>query len=301
VTAAGVERLDPFEEARPRLLGLAYRMLGTVADAEDVVQDAWVRWQSADQPAVREPAAWLTTVTTRLAVDRLRAARRRRAQYVGPWLPEPVALDPTPEESAELAESLTLGFLVLLEELGPVERAVFLLADVFGLPFADVAGVVDRSEVACRQIASRARKRLRDAGQPTAALPRTRPQTPPDRHVVDEFLVALVSGNIDVALSHLAPEVRLTSDGGGVRRAALRPVVGPARVARFLGNVGRRTGVAYAVRPMTLNGEAAMVLLDGDMPDVAMVFELAADRITHIRLVRNPAKLAHLAAPIPIE
>ena len=153
-----------FERERPRLVGLAYRMLGTVADAEDVVQDAWFRWQAVPPGGVDRPAAWLTTVTARIALDHLRTARRRRESYVGPWLPEPLVAEAGPAEVAEVAESLRFGFLTVLDELGPVERAVFLLADVFAVPFAEIAVTVGRSEAACRQIASRARRRVRFMG-----------------------------------------------------------------------------------------------------------------------------------------
>ncbi len=150
---------DLFERERRHLVGLAYRMLGTVADAEDVVQEAWLRWQAVPEASIERPAAWLNTVTTRLALDHLRAARRRRESYVGPWLPEPVVTDIGPAETAELAESLRLGFLAVLDELKPLERAVFLLADVFDVPFAEIAAAVGKSEAACRQIAHRARGR----------------------------------------------------------------------------------------------------------------------------------------------
>ena len=151
---------DLFERERRHLVGLAYRMLGTVADAEDVVQEAWLRWQAVPEGSIDRPAAWLNTVTTRLALDHLRAARRRRESYVGPWLPEPVVTDVGPAETAELAESLRLGFLAVLDELKPVERAVFLLADVFDVPFTEIAATVDKSEAACRQIAHRARGKV---------------------------------------------------------------------------------------------------------------------------------------------
>ena len=158
-TTAPTAATDVFERERPRLVGLAYRMLGTVADAEDVVQDAWFRWQAPCPGEVDRPEAWLTTVTTRIALDHLRSARRRREAYVGPWLPEPLVADAGPAEVAELAESLRLGFLTVLDQLKPVERAVFLLADVFAVPFAEIADTVGKSEAACRQIASRARRR----------------------------------------------------------------------------------------------------------------------------------------------
>jgi len=278
-----------FEHERPRLLGLAYRMVGTIADAEDVVQEAWLRWQAADAGAIERPEAWLTTVTTRLALDLLKAVRRRREDYVGPWLPEPVVLTPGPAESVELAESLTLGFLTMLDELGPVERAVFLLADVFSVPHAEIAGVVGRSEVACRQIASRARRRFKDVRPPDT------PHAPgADRQVVDEFVAALALGDIDAALARLAPDVVLLSDGGPTRRAARRPVVGAARVVRLLANLARRLEGSVGVEAATVNGDPGVIFsLDGQR-DTAAAFELREGRVTAIWLIRNPDKLTHL-------
>src|SRR5918997_1822843 len=246
----GVERLPDAERIervlvaeRPRLVGLAYRITGSRLDAEDVVQEAWERARRSDGRAVERPAAWLTTVVARLALDHLKAAQRRRETYVGPWLPEPVATghsdeasarpapagDPRetsdPAELTELAESLTFGFLRLLEALSPVERVVFVLADVFGAPFPEIAAAVDRSPAACRQIASRARARVRDDGR--------RHQAPDDApKVADDLVSALVLGDTDRVLALLAPDVVLVSDGGAGRRAARRPVVGPHRVGR---------------------------------------------------------------------
>jgi RNA polymerase sigma-70 factor (TIGR02957 family) len=278
-----------FEHERPRLLGLAYRMVGTIADAEDVVQDAWLRWQAADVDTIERPEAWLTTVTTRLALDLLKAVRRRREDYVGPWLPEPVVLTPGPAESAELAESLTLGFLTMLDELGPVERAVFLLADVFSVPHAEIAGVVGRSEVACRQIASRARRRFRDARHPDT------PHAPgADRHVVDEFVAALAVGDIDAALARLAPAVVLLTDGGPTRRAARHPVVGGARVVRLLANLARRLEGSVTVEPATVNGDPGVIFSIDGQTDTAAAFELRQGKVTAIWLIRNPDKLTHL-------
>ncbi|HET6875489.1 MAG TPA: sigma-70 family RNA polymerase sigma factor, partial [Acidimicrobiales bacterium] len=174
---------EPFEAARPRLLGLAYRMLGSRADAEDVVQEAWLRWHSSDQTGIARPEAWLTTTTTRLALDRLRTVRRRREEHLGPWLPEPILTVPGPEDVVELAETLTLGFLTLLDRLDPLERAVVLLADVFDVDFADIAESVGRTPAACRQIASRARRRLRGAGRERVA--------DHERRIVGELLAAL--------------------------------------------------------------------------------------------------------------
>jgi RNA polymerase sigma-70 factor, ECF subfamily len=194
-----------FHQLRPRLLGLAYRMLGVLADAEDVVQEAWLRWDRADRGEIASPAAWLTTVTTRLCLDSIRSRERRREDYVGPWLPEPVVLEPGPEEQAEMADSLTLGFLTMLDRLNPVERAVLLLADVFAVPYADVAAAVGKSEVACRQIASRARRRLQSSSPSRS--------NPSDRAVVDQVLAAFFLGDTEAALARLAPEVVCVSDG----------------------------------------------------------------------------------------
>jgi RNA polymerase sigma-70 factor (ECF subfamily) len=280
---------DRFEAARPRLLGLAYRMLGSMADAEDVVQDAWLRFQAAGE-RVDRPEAWLTTVTTRLAVDRLRAARRRREDYVGPWLPEPVVLEGGPDEAAELSESLTLGFLTLLDRLGPVERAVFLLADVFALPFADIAAAVGRSPAACRQIASRARQRLVGGA-------RRRP-VGAERRVVDELIAAIALGDIQAALNRLAPDAVLVSDGGPSRRAARRPVVGSARVARLLINLARRYGREFEIAPVVVNGDPGLLISAAGRADTVLAFEVDGDVIAAIFVVRNPDKLEQLSRPV---
>lgn len=288
---------DVFERERPRLVGLAYRMLGTVADAEDVVQDAWLRWRTLRPGAVDRPEAWLTTVTTRIALDHLRAARRRREAYVGPWLPEPLVAEAGPAEVAELAETLRFGFLAVLDQLQPVERAVFLLADVFGVPFADIAVTIGKSEPACRQIASRARKRVRpvDGSNHSPVGPRAGRRD--QRAVVDALMTAVAMGDIDLALTYLAPDVICVSDGGAGRRAARRPVVGADRVVRFLVNLTRRHAGHLSARPASVNGDVGSVVsLDGTV-DVVTAFELEGDRVVTIRMVRNPDKLAHVEAP----
>jgi RNA polymerase sigma-70 factor, ECF subfamily len=282
-----VDPFDPFDAERPRLVGLAYRMLGSMSDAEDVAQDAWLRWRRADQSTIDRPAAWLTTVTTRLALDRLRAAQRERERYVGPWLPQPVVTHDDPEASAELAESLTLGFLVMLERLQPEERAVLLLADVFGEPYAAVAAAVGKSEAACRQIAHRARQRVRATH---AVTPR-----PQQRAVAARFAAALVAGDIDELLAVLSPGVQLVSDGGADHHAARRPVVGPDRVARFLTNISRRTAGSTTVHEVELNGEPGFVAWRGHRAVMAVVLEVDGDRIAAVRVVVNPDKLAALA------
>ena len=281
-----------FEAARPRLLGLAYRMLGTIGDAEDVVQEAWLRWDGADRSSIDVPDAWLTTVTTRLALDRLKSAQHRREQYPGPWLPEPLVTEGGPEEAAELADSLTLGFLTLLDRLGPVERAVFLLADVFGLPYSEVAEAVGKTEVACRQIASRSRRRLQGAHprKPTGA----------ERRIVDELLVAMALGDVPAVLARLAPDAVCVSDGGPQRRAARRPVVGAERVARFCINVTRKVYGESRVASASINGDPGVVVYVDDAIDCVLAFEVdpETERVATIWIVRAPEKLDHVLAPL---
>jgi RNA polymerase sigma-70 factor (ECF subfamily) len=286
-----------FEQERPRLVGLAYRMLGTVADAEDVVQDAWLRWEAAPPGTVDRPEAWLTTVTTRIALDHLRRVRRRRESYVGPWLPEPLVAEAGPAEAAELAESLRFGFLAVLDQLQPLERAVFLLADVFAVPFAEIAVTVGKSEVACRQIASRARRRVRPDGGPGHGGDH-RPIAPrPDRDVVDALMTAVVNGDVAAALRHLAPDVVCVSDGGAAVRAARRPVVGAERVARFLINLTRRHAGEITARAASVNGDVGTVVsLDG-VVDLVTAFEIEGGRVVAVRMVRNPDELARVDAP----
>ena len=287
-----------FEAERSRLVGLAYRMLGSIADAEDVVSEAWLRFDGADRTGIASPAAWLTTVTSRLAIDRLRSQRRRREDYVGPWLPEPVHTDatrapdpvapapsPDPGERVELAESLTLGFLVVLDRLGPVERAVFLLHDVFGEPFAEVARVVDRSEEACRQIASRARRRVRQERESTTSA---------DAETLAGLMAALAVGDIDGLLGLLAPDVVLTSDGGPNRHAARRPVVGPDRVARLLVNLATRLPESPSMAIEEVNAAPAFVVRSAALTMVASADRDPQGRIVAIRLMLNPDKLVGL-------
>jgi RNA polymerase sigma-70 factor (ECF subfamily) len=292
VSASAEPWVDVFEAARPRLLGLAYRMLGTLADAEDAVQEAFLKWHAADHGTILNPDAWLTTVTSRLALDRLRAAQRRREDYIGPWVSEPLVLEPGPEETALRTESLTLGFLALLDRLAPVERAVFLLADVFGVPFAEIAEVVGKTPAACRQIASRARARVRTDAPRFSANP--------DRRVIEEFLVAVAMGDIDAVIERLAPDARCISDGGAHKRAARRPVVGADRVARFFVNLGRRYGPHASFAMATINScPGLIVTMDGGV-EMAAAFDVVDGQISSIWAVRNPDKLAHLVEAVPI-
>jgi RNA polymerase sigma-70 factor, ECF subfamily len=283
---------DAFEVERPRLLGLAYRMIGSMADAEDVVQDAWLRWAGVERASIDNPVAWLTTTTTRLALDRLRTLSRRREDYVGPWLPEPVVLDEgdpatDPAAASELAESMTLGLLVVLDSLSATERAVFLLADVFGEPYSAIAPAVGKTEDNCRQIASRARRKVRSARPPEVA--------PATSEFLVDLLAATASGEIDTVLALLDTDVVLLSDGGPDRRAARRPVVGRERVARFLVNEGRRLQ-ATTVSMRSVNGVPALVF---ELPDGLLVggADVRDGRVVTMWVQRNPDKLAHLTAP----
>jgi RNA polymerase sigma-70 factor (ECF subfamily) len=284
---------DPFEVARPRIRGLAYRMLGTLTDADDVVQDTWLRWHAAGGAHIANAEAWLVTAATRLCLDRLRSAARTREIYPGPWLPQPIVTDPSPESAAELSDSLTLGFLVLLDQLAPVERAVFVLADVFDVPYAEIATTVGRSQAACRQIASRARRRLRPDKQPgqTAAA---------DRELVNGLLRALASGDVQEVVARLAPQVVCITDGGPKHPAARRPVVGSDRVARFLIAIARRYR-HVATRPAVVGGSAGAILSAGDTIQQVMAVTSRDGIVTSIYFVGNPDKLGSVGQPIVIE
>lgn len=280
-----------FEEHRHHLFGVVYRMLGSVAEAEDVVQDAWLRWSAADHARIRTHRAWLTTVVSRLAIDRLRSAQHRRETYVGPWLPEPL-VDDDPADHAELADTLSLAFLTMLERLDPVERAAFLLREVFGHDYGEVAGMVDRSEVACRQIVHRAKERL-GPDRPV----RFDPGPEEERRLVDSFLSAAFGGDLDGLLEMLAADVVAWSDGGADQRAARRPVLGPERVALFITGIARRhleSGEEIDVVHARVNGDPGVVVRIAGQVFMTLALELAPEGIRAIRTVLNPRKLDHL-------
>jgi RNA polymerase sigma-70 factor (ECF subfamily) len=276
--------VDAFEAERPRLVGLAYRITGSRIEADDIVQDAWMRWRRAGPDSVERPAAWLTTVTSRLALDRLKAAHRARETYVGPWLPEAVDSEPGPAEQVELAESLTVGFLTVLERLAPVERVVFLLADVFAVPFAEIADVVGRSPDSCRQIASRARRRVREE------RPRFTPTDEQAWNVTSAFLAAARAGDLDTLVGLLADDAVLVSDGGPDHRAARRPVVGD-RIPRFLVNVAARipAGVDYEIH--LVNGQPGAVVRLGGRPVLAIAAAVDGGKVQRLWVIVNPDKL----------
>jgi RNA polymerase sigma-70 factor (ECF subfamily) len=290
---------DAIDERRPRLLGLAYRLLGDVDEAEDIVQEAFLRWQLADQRAVRSTEAWLMTVVTRLSIDRLRRLRTERSTYPGPWLPEPIATDPalapavppSPDRAAELASDLSVALLLLLERLAPEERAAFLLRDVFDIDYAEIGRTLERSADAVRQLVHRARTRVRTE--------RTRVQTSPDEHerLLDRFVHALNTDDAPALLALLAPDVVLASDGGGQARAARRRVVGADRVVRFLLGVSRKFGRNYRRRVTQLNGRPAVLVFDDGVLSSATIADVGGGRISALHVVRNPEKLRRALAP----
>jgi RNA polymerase sigma-70 factor (ECF subfamily) len=294
--------MDPalsFEPHRRRLLGLAYRMLGSIAEAEDAVQDAYLRWHAVDRDKVTDPRAFLTTATTRVCLDVLRSARARREQYVGPWLPEPVVDTKAlaPDAQTELAEDLSIALLLALDRLSPLERAAFLLHDVFDCSFSEVAGALDRSEAACRQLASRARSHVREARPRDEPSVRDRAEEGTAKHaeLVMAFVEAARSGDIDALTSMLAEDARLVADGGGKVQAALNVIEGADRITRFIAGTATR-GLAEVVtmRFGPVNGLAGLIAYSRDGSVQTVAFEIEGDRIRTIYTVRNPDKLKHL-------
>lgn len=286
---------DVFEEHRPVLVGVAYRMLGRVADAEDVVQEAWLRWSGADRSEVREPRGYLVRVTTRLAIDRLRQVKARNEAYVGPWLPEPYVTDfgdmvPDTAERAVLADSVSLAVLVVMESLSPLERAVFVLREAFGYPYAEIATMLDKSEAAVRQLSGRARKHVEER------RPRYDVDPVQRRDLTERFLAAAAEGDLQGLMSMLAPDVRLVGDSGGKSRAPLRVIETADKVGRFLVGAARKGVADLSFRFLELNGGPALLLLSGDKPDSVFQLDVVDGRIQSVYVVRNPDKLQSLAA-----
>lgn len=284
---------EVFEEHRPLLMGVAYRMLGRVADAEDVVQEAWLRWSGADRTEVREPRGYLVRIATRLAIDRLRQAQTRNEAYVGPWLPEPYVTDfgdtvPDTAERAVLADSVSLAVLVVLESLSPLERAVFVLREAFGYPYADIAAVLDRGEPAVRQLAGRARKHVEER------RPRYEVDPAERRDLTERFLAAAAEGDLEGLMSLLAPDVRLVGDSGGLAKAPLRIIETADKVGRFIYGAAQKGVSDLSFRLLELNGGAALLALSGDKPDGVLQLDVVDGRIQCIYIVRNPEKLVSL-------
>ncbi|KER68733.1 RNA polymerase subunit sigma-24 [Burkholderia cepacia] len=282
-----------FQALRPRLQKIAYRMLGSIADAEDIVQDVWLRWHDAARDRIENTEAWLVAVTTRTSIDRLRAAKIRREHYTGIWLPEP-ELDEspaTPEEMTERANDVSVAFLLLLERLTPEARAAFLLHEIFEIDYDRIADAIGKTEAACRQLVSRAKARLRDNAPPRHAVPRET-----HRRLLQTFSHALAQGDFPSIQALLAEDAMLIGDGGGKVQSLPRPMLGGRRIAQLFYATWLRCGSGVEMRSVTLNGQWAMLrLIDGQL-EAAMSFETDGTRIVRILVQRNPDKLARIAA-----
>ena len=286
-------RIEDFERHRSLLFSIAYRMLGSVADAEDIVQDAYLRWQKAPETEVRSPKSYLSAVVTRLSIDRLRSARAWREEYVGPWLPEPLISERAEDigDPTELNECLSMAFLVLLESLNPVERAVFLLREVFDYDYEEISRIVGKSEDNCRQIAHRARQSV------AARRPRFERSPEEEERLTRRFLEACTSGDMEGLVSLLSEDVTLWSDGGGKVAAAPYPIQGPERVARFLLGVLRTVPPGFYARPVRVNGGPGAVGYVDGRPTGVVALDVADGRLRGVRIVVNPEKLRTIPRP----
>lgn len=284
---------DEFVAHRNLLFTVAYEMLGSAADAEDVLQETWLRWADVDHDQVRKPRAYLVRITTRLALNRIRTLARRRESYVGPWLPEPLLTTPDVAEDVELADSVSTAMLLVLETLTPTERAVFVLREVFDLPYDDIAAAVDKSPAAVRQIAHRARSHVE------ARRPRETISDQERTAVVERFLAAVATGDLQGLMDVLSPDVVLITDGGGKKQAALRPIHGVDKVLRFLAAVMPDDGTASA-SPTLVNGSPGLRLLLGDELDTIASMRVDDGRVTALYLVRNPDKLARVGEVVSL-
>ncbi|MBT2675978.1 RNA polymerase sigma-70 factor [Streptomyces sp. SD31] len=289
---------DPATEAfvahRNLLFTVAYEMLGSAADAEDVLQETWLRWVEVDLGQVRDQRAYLVRITTRQSLNRLRTMTRRKEAYVGPWLPEPLLTAPDVAQDVELAESVSMALMLVLETLSPTERAVFVLREVFDVDYDEIAAAVDKTPAAVRQIAHRARRHV-DARRPRASV-----SASATRAALESFQRALATGDLQGFLDVLAPDVVLVSDGGGVKQAAPRPVVGADKVARFIVGGTGKLDATLTTGLTVVNGSPALVLrLDGEI-DGVMAIRMEDARITGLYYVRNPEKLTRVESETPL-
>jgi RNA polymerase sigma-70 factor (ECF subfamily) len=283
---------DAFGRHRSLLFTVAYEMLGSTSDAEDVVQETWLRWAGVDHATVRDPRAYLVRIVTRQALNRLRSLTRRREEYVGEWLPEPLLTSPDVAADVELAESVSMAMLTVLETLAPAERAVFVLREVFDTPYDEIAEAVGKSPAAVRQIAHRARDHV------AARRPRMAVSSTEQQEAVDRFLAAVRHGDVQGLLDVLAPDVVVVADGGGVVAAAPRPIVGAERVAAFL--IGAARAADFEAKAVWLNGSPATLIDIGGHLDTAVSLSVENGRITHIYAIRNPQKLTRLDVVAPL-
>jgi RNA polymerase sigma-70 factor, ECF subfamily len=287
--------LDDFHHHRPFLFSIAYRMLGSVTDAEDMVQETFLRWQQTTQATVKSAKTYLTTIITRLCIDHLRSARVRREQYVGPWLPEPIATQQTDDPAArvELADSLSMAFLVVLERLSPIERAVFLLREVFDYDYDEIARMVGKTPANCRQILRRSRQHI------AVSHPRFPVSHQQQEQITAQFMEATNEGNLPSLLALLAKDVTFWSDGGGKVAAALKPLQGAMKVARFLLAIRSKWLSTALTRIVEINGQPSIItIVDGNIHSV-MTFEIVDSYIQSIYTVRNPEKLKRITANLP--
>jgi RNA polymerase sigma-70 factor (ECF subfamily) len=291
---AGEDAGQTFELHRRRLTGLAYRMLGSLAEAEDIMQDAYLRWHKADRNTVADARAYLSSTVARLCLDHLKSARVRREQYVGPWLPEPI-VDPSilaPDTASELADDLSVALMMTLERLSPLERAAFILHDVFDMDFDTIASVLDRNVAACRQLAARARAHVHDE------RPRFNASPEDAARLSDAFHQAVLSGNVAGLGQMLAADAVLYTDGGGKRTAALNPIRGSDKIMRFFAGIAQKGGLSTLAtfRRLSLNGLPGFIFVDDEGAIETLALEINDGRIAAIYAVRNPEKLGHLKA-----
>jgi RNA polymerase sigma-70 factor (ECF subfamily) len=286
--------MEAFETYRPYLFAIAYRMLGSAMDAEDMVQETYIRFSSTPPETIHSPKAFLTTIITRLCMDQLQLARRKRETYVGPWLPEPILTAETaeiadPEQRVETEESISLAFLILLEELQPFERAVFLLREVFEYEFAEMAAMLNKSEAACRRSFSRAKQHLREH------RPRFPASRQTHRQLLSRYQQAVQTGEMNPLMSLLAEDVTLWADGGGkIKTAALRPIVGRDAVARFSLGTRRFMPAGHRIEMAEVNSQPALIVYTGDQVFSVLTIEVENEHIRTIHIVANPEKLARL-------
>ena len=287
------ERLDDavevFAAQRRRLFGIAYRMLGTVADAEDIVQEVWIRWQNTDRSEVKEPGAFLTTIVTRLSINVLQSARAQRETYVGPWLPEPVNTDDDPALGAERAEALQFAIMLTLEKLTPTERAAYILREAFDYPYPRIADVISSSVVSARQLVSRARAHLVSAR-------RAEVQPAAQRRLLEAFLIAAQNGDAGALEKLFAADVVSYTDGNGVKLAARIPVIGRRRVAAFVAAFANHFWTGKSIGWVEVNGQTAATLIEGDAITTMVTATTSEDGIEQLLWVMSPQKLQHVAA-----
>lgn len=279
-----MDSTETFTQFHPLLFSIAYRMLGSAMDAEDIVQESFLRWQAADTQAVDSPKAFLTTIVTRLCIDQWRSASRQREEYIGPWLPEPILTEPF-NDPTPMADSLSIAFMTLLESLSPIERAVYLLREVFDYDYAEVARIVDRNEANCRQMVKRAKDHL--------AAQRPRFEAQPEEHtrLLMAFAEACTSGDMNGLVALLSEDVVAFSDGGGKVTAARNPIYGPDKVARFVMSTFAKRPIHFAVEARPVNGQPAFVCYDNRQPFLIQTIEVANGQIQRIYLILNPDKL----------